>query len=66
MPRMQDWSETRNILLEVSDNLVARPLINNNKTKQQRSISAMKGVKTRSLNKEKRGSSDSSDCTANS
>ena len=49
-----DWCNNRNIILEISDILVARPLINFEKTKEQRSISAMKGVETRRLKKEKR------------
>jgi hypothetical protein len=61
-----DWCNTRNIALEVSDNLVARTLINNDKTKQQRSISAMKGAEKRRLNIEKREVSVSSGHTANS
>ena len=52
-----EWCNSKEVILQISKKLIARPLIKSRETKELRSISAQKGVETRRLNKEKRSSS---------
>ena len=52
-----EWCVTRNITLQITDKLVARPLRRYGKTSESRSITTQKGVETRRMNKEKRSAS---------
>jgi hypothetical protein len=52
-----EWCITNEVVLQISDNLVARPFVSNRKENVERSISAKKAAKTRIFNKEKRSAS---------